>query len=200
MSDPAVQAERAAIRAAMRAWRMKVPEAEHRAASERAERNLAQVPAFVQVRVVAGYRPVRGELDPGDALNRVADAGTVVVWPRVMSDGVTIAFHQVQAPEQWVKGHHGIWEPAAHTPVVELSAIGCFVVPGLAFDINGGRLGQGGGHYDRVMASARSSGAPVFVGFSFAAQVIPVVPQLPHDARVEWLVTELEALRCDAAP
>jgi 5-formyltetrahydrofolate cyclo-ligase len=199
MSDAAVQAERSAMRASMRAWRMKVPEAEHREASERASRYLAQVPAFTQARVVAGYRPVRGELDPGGALKRIADSGVVVVWPRVLSDGVTVAFHRVQAPEQWVKGHFGIWEPAAHTPVVELDAIACFVVPGLAFDGQGGRLGQGGGHYDRVMASARSRGEPAFIGFAFAGQVISAVPQLPHDARVDWLVTEVEALRCHAA-
>jgi len=199
MSDAALQAERSAIRASMRSFRTGVSQDVYRSASERACENLAQVPAFAQARVVAGYRPARQELDPGDALKRVADAGRLVVWPRVMKDGVTLAFHHVPDRESWVKGHFGIWEPAEDTPVVDPGSIGCFVVPGLAFDIHGGRLGQGGGHYDRVMANARSIAAPIFVGFAFANQVISAVPQLPHDGKVDWLVTEAEALRCHAA-
>lgn len=183
----------------MRAWRMRVPEAGHREASHRAGMNLEEVPAFKQARVVAGYRPTRGELDPGLALGRVANAGAMVVWPRVMQDGVTIAFHRIRTPEDWVQGRFGIWEPAHDAPEITLDAITCFVVPGLAFDRGGGRLGQGGGHYDRLMARARASAKPAFIGFAFANQLISIVPQLPHDARVDWLVSEDEQLACNAA-
>jgi len=138
MDEAALQAERSAIRAAMRAWRMRVPEAGHREASHRAGMNLEEVPAFKQARVVAGYRPTRGELDPGLALGRVANAGAMVVWPRVMQDGVTIAFHRIRTPEDWVQGRFGIWEPAHDAPEITLDAITCFVVPGLAFDRGGG--------------------------------------------------------------
>jgi 5-formyltetrahydrofolate cyclo-ligase len=199
MDKAALQAERSAIRAAMRAWRMQVPEAECSAASKRAGQNLEKIPAFAKARVVAGYRPVRGEIDPGSALARVANAGATVAWPRVMPDGVTIAFHRVRTSGDWVKGSFGIWEPSADAPELGLDAIECFVVPGLAFDRTGGRLGQGGGHYDRVMAFARERANPAFIGFAFAHQVIPSVPQMAHDARVDWLVSETEHMACNAA-
>ncbi len=199
MDEAALLAERSAIRVGMRAWRMQVPEADHKVASERAGQNLAQISAFTKAHVVAGYRPVRGELDPVPALDRVANAGAMVVWPRIMPDGVTIAFHRVRSPEDWCKGSFGIWEPTAIAPQIGLDAIECFVVPGLAFDRTGGRLGQGGGHFDRVMANARERAKPAFIGFAFAHQVITSVPQMAHDARVDWLVSEEEHVVCNAA-
>ena len=74
------------------------------------------------------------------------------------------------------------------TPVLVLT-------PLLAFDRRGGRLGQGGGHYDRIFAALKPRGVTA-VGLAFAAQEVERVPSGPLDARMDWVVTEREAIRC----
>ncbi|MBY0448462.1 MAG: 5-formyltetrahydrofolate cyclo-ligase, partial [Hyphomonadaceae bacterium] len=64
-----------------------------------------------------------------------------------------------------------------------------------AFDRSGGRLGQGGGHYDRVLAQLKPSGA-LAIGLAFAAQELPAIPREAHDQALDWVVTEREAIRC----
>jgi 5-formyltetrahydrofolate cyclo-ligase len=68
-------------------------------------------------------------------------------------------------------------------------------VPLLAFDRAGRRLGQGGGHYDRIISLHRAHGA-VAVGLAYAEQEMGVVPTGPHDACLDWVLTPLEAIRC----
>ena len=72
--------------------------------------------------------------------------------------------------------------------------IDVFLVPGLAFDPNGGRLGNGAGHYDRILSSARGDSATI--GIAPAARLVDVVPVEQHDVRVDWLATEDGVLSC----
>jgi 5-formyltetrahydrofolate cyclo-ligase len=70
-----------------------------------------------------------------------------------------------------------------------------FLVPLLAFDRTGRRLGQGGGHYDRIISLYRAHGA-IAAGLAYAEQEMGVVPTGPHDAHLDWVITPLEAIRC----
>ncbi len=85
-------------------------------------------------------------------------------------------------------GFHGIPEPAAHCAPAEIASIDWVLVPGIAFDRDGRRLGYGGGYYDRLLpllpADCRR------VAGAFAGQCVDRVPSAPHDARVEVLITE----------
>jgi 5-formyltetrahydrofolate cyclo-ligase len=72
--------------------------------------------------------------------------------------------------------------------VVPIQEIDVLLVPGLAFDLSGGRLGNGAGHYDRILSSAR--GDAIGIGIAPAVRLVDSVPVEAHDVRVDWLATE----------
>jgi 5-formyltetrahydrofolate cyclo-ligase len=83
-------------------------------------------------------------------------------------------------------GHRGVREPAG--PSIDPDVVDVAIIPGVAFDPHGGRLGMGGGHYDRLLAEL--SEETLRVGVCFACQVVPKVPREPHDEPVDLVVTE----------
>lgn len=88
----------------------------------------------------------------------------------------------------------GMEQPAAVGVVTPVSQIDVFLVPGTAFDRSGGRLGKGGGFYDRVLPQRRTDA--VAVGVTTLSRVVDVVPMEPHDRRVDWLATEDGVIHC----
>jgi 5-formyltetrahydrofolate cyclo-ligase len=83
------------------------------------------------------------------------------------------------------------------TPGVRMNDLDLLVVPGLAFDARGGRLGRGGGHYDRLLAarSGQKGHRPVLLGLGFEFQIVERVPTAAHDVRLDIVVTEERVLR-----
>jgi len=146
-------------------------------------------------RVIALYAPKGSEADTAalDALARTG--GARVVYPRVVDGERTLAFHAVTAAEL-VPGRFGLLEPARDPATsVELAAIDAFVVPGLAFDRSGGRVGWGLGHYDATLA--RVPGA-LRIGLAFECQLVDAVPLDPHDVRLHAVVTEVAIYKTGA--
>jgi 5-formyltetrahydrofolate cyclo-ligase len=90
-----------------------------------------------------------------------------------------------------VRGPFGAGEPPAHLPELAAADVGCVVVPGVAFSLDGHRLGRGGGHYDVTLG--RMPRVPR-VGVAFDAQVVPTLPHEPHDVPLDALVTETRTL------
>jgi len=147
------------------------------------------------------YLPVAGsaEVDLAGVALWVASQGGRTCWPRVDWESATML--PVHSPPDEVRAEvrrHGVPEPAAGTPVPpeELDAI---LIPGLAFDAAGGRLGRGAGFYDRFLAplrrptdtSGRSSAPrPWFCGVGFEEQIVPRVPMLAHDVRLDAIATD----------
>lgn len=110
----------------------------------------------------------------------------------VAAAGQALTFRSWRPGEQLIAGEFGAREPgrkaAARRPAV-------LVVPLVAFDIRGGRLGRGGGFYDRTLAELKAAGPVVAAGIAFSAQRVPAVPLEPHDQRLDWIVTEEGAFR-----
>ncbi len=129
---------------------------------------------------VALYRAFDGELDPEPLAARARAAGVEVVYP-AWRDAEPLTF--VDA-ERWTVDARGLATP--HGPTVVLDRGDLVVVPGVAFDEDGYRLGLGGGHYDRTLAicPART------LGLAFECQRIDRVPRAPWDRPVDALVTE----------
>ncbi len=120
--------------------------------------------------VVAGYRPMAAELDPGPLLVRLRAAGAPLAFPRV--DGAALLFEDDDGA---------------------LARPDLIIAPLLAFDRRGHRLGQGGGHYDRAIAALRADGGPLFVlGLAFAGQEVAELPAEPHDQRLDAVLTEMD--------
>ena len=113
-------------------------------------------------------------------------SGVVVAWPRVAGPG-QLSFHGLDSVDDLISGWKGILEPPAGRAALITDDLDLLLVPGICFDPLGGRLGQGGGFYDRLLVSHPAVHA---VGIAFQGQMRSVVPVEPHDAQVDGLVTE----------
>lgn len=175
------------LRARMRALRRRLAQETPDAARRAARRlPLDDLPAFD---VFAGYRPVGSEFDPGPVLARLGQAGGQLAMPAAEYIGAPLAFRAWSAGEPLASDAAGVPSPLPHANVLAPDLV---VAPVLAFDRQGHRLGQGGGHYDRAIANLRAS-RPVFViGLAYSGQALDELPAEPHDQRLDAILTEAE--------
>jgi 5-formyltetrahydrofolate cyclo-ligase len=145
---------------------------------------------LASVRRVALYAPVRGEIATRPLHDALSGRGIACAYPRIAADG-PLEFVDA-APADLVADRLGIPSPAADATPVPLADIDVFVVPGLAFDLDGERLGWGHGHYDRTLAGAP---AALRVGYAYGFQIVAAVPIDADDEHVDLVVTETGALR-----
>ncbi len=131
--------------------------------------------------VVAGYWPMRSEVDPRPILEELAARGLSTCLPAVTADG--LVFRQWTPYEPLVPGGFGTLVPPAGKPAL-IPAI--LLVPLAAFDRQCFRIGYGKGHYDTVLARL---GAVTTIGVAYPVQEMPEVPAEPHDARLSMIVT-----------
>ncbi|MCL4187796.1 MAG: 5-formyltetrahydrofolate cyclo-ligase [Rhodobacteraceae bacterium] len=140
-------------------------------------------------RVLAGYMAFRTEADPTPAM--AAHAGPVCV-PVVLAPGRPLGFRAWQPGAAMVAGAYGALVPATGAWCVP----DVLVVPMLAFDRAGYRLGYGGGFYDRTLALLRGHGRPVLaIGLAYAGQEVAAVPREATDAALDLIVTEAGVIR-----
>ncbi|MEM8987222.1 MAG: 5-formyltetrahydrofolate cyclo-ligase [Pseudomonadota bacterium] len=144
-------------------------------------------------RILAGYWPMRDEADPRALMDAARAAGGALALPTISQPKHPLVFKSYTPGEALASGPHGTSEPGpaamALTPDIVL-------VPLLAFDRRGGRLGYGGGYYDRTLAALRAKGSVTAIGLAYAAQEVDAVPTDPLDERLDWVVTERGALEC----
>lgn len=152
---------------------------------------VAALQAFRQARVVLGYASFASELDTRPFLHEVLAGGRVLVLPRVDRAARRLALHQVRDFDTELEpGTWGIPEPVpARCRAVASTEIDFALVPGVVFDRDGGRIGHGGGYYDRLLA-AWPDPMPRLVAAAFELQVVLAVPVLATDRRVDLVVTE----------
>ncbi len=148
---------------------------------------VSQTPA-----VVAGYLPIRDEIDPAAAMAGFAARGARLCLPVVVGKDAPLAFRL------WTPGAAtGVGAFGVEIPLDDLPATPDLVIaPLLAFDRAGFRLGYGGGFYDRTLADLRARGAVLAVGLAYSAQECAAVPRDDTDARLDMIVTEEEVISC----
>jgi 5-formyltetrahydrofolate cyclo-ligase len=185
--DPATR--KAALRQAARLRRRALDPVVARAADAAIRRRLAALLAALAPASVGLYAALPGEVDVDAVLDRLRDEMAVpAALPRVTGPGA-MAFHAVEAmpprpAASRLRGLPPIREPDPARPRLDPALV---VVPGLAFDRRGGRLGHGGGFYDRWLAAHADVTA---VGVCRAADLVRRVPRAPHDLPVDVVVTE----------
>ena len=138
--------------------------------------------------IVTSYAPSKGEPDPNGFLDILESSGGVrpmMAFPRVSGKG-SLSLHFALLDEL-LPGSFGIPEPEADLPLVNMADIDLILVPGVAFDRQGGRLGYGKGFYDRLLS--RSAKLPLLVGISFDETLYDKVPSEPHDIKMNYIVT-----------
>lgn len=150
---------------------------------------LAQLPEYSRSRHIALYAACHSEVDLRPFSDRCIQDGKTCYFPRVTGDDLN--FHQVSNGSELEPGAYGILAPSAQAPILEPTRCDLIVVPGVAFDRHGVRLGRGKGFYDRYLPKV--GGCRVGVGFDCC--VVETLPHEPHDARIHVLVTESGVLR-----
>jgi 5-formyltetrahydrofolate cyclo-ligase len=136
---------------------------------------------------VAGYFPLGSEIDPRPLMAHLATAGARLALPRAMA-GAPLQFHIWQPGDHLEKSGFGVAEPLATAPPGQPDLV---IVPLLAFDRLGGRMGYGQGHYDRTLAALRSQGDVVALGLAFDAQSVATLPIEEHDETLDGILTQM---------
>lgn len=188
MSDDAEQSK-VEIRSRMRATlKAMTPEQRH-AASVAACAKLIKLEAFEHAAVIMLYMPLANEIDVTHAAVRCFRLGKTVCVPKVDWDRCEMDAVEVTSLDDRVLDcdDHGVRSPRVCSPVVP-GIIDLVVVPALAYDPQGNRLGRGGGYYDRFLEKVRASVATV--GLVFDQQIVDSVPVKPHDIAVDIVVTD----------
>jgi 5-formyltetrahydrofolate cyclo-ligase len=163
------------------------------AASDAIAARILADPEFTRAKAVLLTLPFRSEWDTLPLVRATLTAGKTVAIPRVDMTTRMLDLHTIADPDRDVgAGHRGIPEPRLHCPRIGYAAIDFVLVPGVAFDRCGRRLGYGGGYYDRLLPLfsprvARVAGA-------FELQLVDRVPAAPHDIAVDAIFTESRML------
>ncbi|WP_374631332.1 5-formyltetrahydrofolate cyclo-ligase [Ferrovibrio sp.] len=198
----AVHAEKARLRARLRARRAEAAAANGAAIAQvAAERFLAAIPLKPDLvkpdLAIAGYWPMADELDPRPLLARLrTEHGARILLPVTPAQkGGALDFREWTESATLLPGRYGIPAPGPQAAALRPDIM---LVPLVGFDVKGERLGMGAGYYDATLAALRSDGgqAPLAVGYAFAVQQAPAIPARPEDQRLDWVVTERGAIWC----
>lgn len=184
---------KAAIRAEARAFLRALPPAERAAAEAKIARRVWDVPQVAGARTLLLYASLPEEVGTDAIAAEARRRGITLVYPRCLPEG-RMTLHAVDHPDALRPGRFGIREPDADVcPIRAVGEIDAALIPGLAWDREGHRLGRGGGYYDRLLASPDWRGFRC--GLFFAAQETPSVPREAWDIRLDAIVTEGEVIR-----
>jgi 5-formyltetrahydrofolate cyclo-ligase len=145
------------------------------------------------VPILFTYIPIKAEVDVTPILDWCWANGVSVAAPRVVPTGRRLTLHLIESFEDLEEGAYGILEPRTTVPELGLiDHIKVMLVPGLAFDTRMGRLGYGGGYYDRFIRRCleQTGREPFKLALAYDVQIVPSVPMAAHDLKVDAVVTE----------
>jgi len=142
---------------------------------------------------VSGFAPLPEEFRLWPLLRRLHAEGFGLALPVMVGKGKPLLFRSWQPGDATDAGVWGIAQPKADKAIVRPDVL---LVPLLAFDAKGWRLGYGGGFFDRTLRALRADKAIVAVGVAYAEQRLEAVPHLDYDQRLDWVLTPTGAMRC----
>jgi 5-formyltetrahydrofolate cyclo-ligase len=183
--DPALVRWRKAERKRLIAERLEMSSEARTAAGAAIGAALAERFPPGSMALVAGYWPIRGELDCQSILIRLMDSFQPVCLPVVLGDTEPLSLRLWEHGAPLYEAGFGTLAPSELAPAVEPDVI---LVPLLGFDKRGTRLGYGGGYYDRTLDRLKKK--PRLVGIAFAVQEIDEIPREAHDVPLDMIVTE----------
>ena len=168
----------------MRAMRRALSQPEQEAAARAVDAQLSAFEPYRAARVVMAYMAFRGELSLEPLIQRAMEEGKTLVLPRCESDGIMTA-RRLRAMSELSPGAYGLLEPDASCEIIAPAQIDLILVPGVAFDRMGHRLGQGAGYYDRFLPQTQA----VRVGVCHDFALLEHVPVKAHDIPMDYVMT-----------
>ncbi|MGJ3262621.1 MAG: 5-formyltetrahydrofolate cyclo-ligase [Salinarimonas sp.] len=151
---------------------------------------LMALPELAGIGTIAGYWPLRSELDPRPALVALAERGHRIALPVVTEP--SLVFRAWTPGTPLVRGPFGVEAPGPEAEVLRPRAL---LVPLARFDRARHRIGYGKGHYDRALAALEGAGPVLAIGVAFSVQEAHTIPAEDHDRRLDMVVTEAEIVR-----
>lgn len=144
--------------------------------------------------IVSGFAAIRDEINPADLMVWLHAEGMRLALPVMVGKGQALVMRAWAPGDAMEAAAWGIAEPMADKPEVDPDVV---LVPLLAFDANGYRLGYGGGFYDRTLAKLRAKKRVTAVGVAYDEQKVDAVPVESYDQRLDWVLTPSGPHRCD---
>jgi len=185
-----------ALRRSMRRVILRLDPAERCRLSLEVLRRLLDLEEYRRARLILAYASLADEVSTGEIMSAALESGRRIALPVAENGKFIFAAGLVAEPARdLATGPFGVPVPRAGRPRARLAEIDLVLVPGRAFDRSGGRVGRGGGYYDRLLARPELSSAAAF-GLAFACQVQErPVPRGAHDLLLPGLITEAELIR-----
>jgi 5-formyltetrahydrofolate cyclo-ligase len=186
-------ARKAVLRRTILARRSRVPASERAAAASAVAERVVAHPIVAGARTVLAFASFGAEVPTDELLERLLDRNVKLFLPYVSEEGA-MDVAAIASLNDLVPGYRGIREPRERAPVARAD-IDVAVVPGVAFDQAGNRLGHGGGFYDRYLFELPRRVPRI--GVCFDLQVVKDVPASEHDEPVDYVVTERRTIECE---
>ncbi|RAO78302.1 5-formyltetrahydrofolate cyclo-ligase [Dyella jiangningensis] len=198
--DANVDAQRRELRRQLAEQRRALTPPQRIAAAQGLRRSLEQLPEYLTDARVAGYWACDGELPLNLVIPPLATRGQQFLLP-VIGPNRQLRFAPWQSGEDVQPNRHGIPEPASPRELLEPFQLDLVLVPLLAFDRRGNRLGTGGGYYDRAFAFLNEQvrpTEPLLVGVAYGFQELPEIAEEPWDVPLDFIATDRELIDCHA--
>ncbi len=148
---------------------------------------------------IFSYIHFRSEVETLEMVHKLLQSGITVSVPVTLQEESRLLAVQITDPDsQLAPGCYGIPEPTSQQvarATVDPTTIDTVIVPGSVFDLNGGRMGYGGGYYDRFLS--RSTPTATRIGFCYQSQMVDRVPMQPHDEYMDFVITEQGIYKCE---
>ena len=190
MDDKLIAERKTALRASAQARRDALPADARKAAAEAIAARAFPF-AMAPGTIVSGFMALKSEINPLPLLQKLAAQGAQLALPAMAGRGQPLIMRAWQFGAPLDRGQWGIREPKPDAPQVDPDIL---LVPLLAFDRKGFRLGYGAGYYDMTIHRLRGLKPIAAVGIAFAAQEVSEIPKTPRDERLDLVLTEREVI------
>jgi len=186
--------QKAILRKEIRTVLQKISPAMRLSASAQIRTRLKEQPFWRDAASILFFAPIPDEVDVWPLLEETLAGGKIIALPRFDPGSNDYLACRVQNPQNEIgPGQYGIREPVAGCPEIPLERLGLILVPGVAFDPQGHRLGRGRGYYDRLLPEILG----IKCGVAFDEQMVPKVPADRHDMRMDFILTPTQCVKCD---
>ncbi len=164
--------------------------------SERIKQLLFQTTEFKASNTILFYASLSGEVQTKGMIEHALSIGKRVALPKI--SGERMSLHKISTWDELEKNGMGIPEPKANSREIPLKEIDLILLPGIAFDRTGNRLGRGKGYYDRLLSEADKKVSKIAAAFSF--QIVDSVPTATNDRKIHKIITEDGIIECEKGP
>lgn len=178
-------------RAYFSALRNSISVGERKAKSEAVTATITAMPEFKNCDAIFLYSPIKSEVDVLSLFDIAISCGKRVAFPISIKESSTLDFRFVQSYDELLLGAYNIYEPTANAEKAEFTKNSICIVPALAFDKNGNRLGYGKGFYDRFL----NNFSGLSIGVTFSELLSDNLPADIHDVPVNTITTDKESVR-----